>query len=207
MLWLATWKGQQPVAWTSRGNCPSKCIYSFILVMGLTLVSRGCLPPDLLRETLLSYEILFPSVGDARSRKILDRETAKHDLDSAFLSSLQYATAKRDAADQSRRPRDVKELYQRFPFWGQRLHELWDEAENPTPLTYFDRLSERKKSPRFTYWCAAIGISLAIMFGVLATVLGGIQVWISYCSWLDDPTVRGCSAGAKRSPASSAAPE
>lgn len=163
----------------------------------LTLYLRGCLPPDLLEETLRSYEIIFPSIGDMRSRDILNREISLYDLDPAFMGSLQLGVSTRSTGDQMLPPNDLGGLYKRFPFWGKRLHDLWKEADEPSPLSYIGRLSDRKKGSRFTYCCAVVAVSIAIMFGVFATVLGCIQVWISYCSWVDDPTVRGCGAGAK----------
>ncbi len=66
--------------------------------------------------------------------------------------------------------------------------------ENPTPVTRIERWSDKRKSARWTTWWVVLGLLFAVLFGFAATALGAVQVWISYCSWLDDPTVRGCSA-------------
>jgi hypothetical protein len=66
--------------------------------------------------------------------------------------------------------------------------------ENPTPVTRIERWSDKRKSARWATWWVVLGLLFAVLFGFAATALGAVQVWISYCSWLDDPTVRGCSA-------------
>lgn len=157
---------------------------------------RGCLPPQLLKETLATYTLLFPEPGDQASRTVLEREVAKNNLDSFFLSPLfsslsEYAVHEhpQDALD----PDDVRSLYQKYPHWAERLYSLWKEAEDPTPVTMLERWSESRKNPRFTYWCTVVSLSIAIAFGFVATALGALQVWISYCAWVDDPGATFCS--------------
>ncbi|KAM7195017.1 hypothetical protein V8F33_006886 [Rhypophila sp. PSN 637] len=161
-------------------------------------LSLGCLPPQLIRETLATYNLLFPEPGDEVSRTLLEKEVTKHNLDAFFLrpfpsSSSQSAVHEhpQDALD----PDDVRSLYRKYPYWAERLYSLWKEAEDPTPVTMVERWSESRKNPRFTYWCTVVSLSIAIAFGAVATMLGALQVWISYCSWLDDPGVALCSKG------------
>ncbi|KAK4209808.1 hypothetical protein QBC37DRAFT_45376 [Rhypophila decipiens] len=161
-------------------------------------LSIGCLPPQLIRETLATYSLLFPEPGDEVSRTLLEKEVTKHNLDAFFLrpfpsSSSQSAVHEHplDALD----PDDVRSLYRKYPYWAERLYSLWKEAEDPTPVTIVERWSESRKNPRFTYWCTVVSLSIAIAFGAVATMLGALQVWISYCSWLDDPGVALCSKG------------
>ncbi|KAI1328411.1 hypothetical protein F5Y16DRAFT_398344 [Xylariaceae sp. FL0255] len=117
-------------------------------------------------------------------------------LDPALLQPLLYPTFEHNSPADALHPVDINGLYKRFPFWAERLHDLWAEANNPTPITYIERLTHRKQSPRFSYWCTVVAIMIGILFGIFATLLGALQVWISYCSWLDDPSVTGC--GLKR---------
>jgi len=145
-----------------------------------------------LHETLATLEIVFPPVGDARSQCILAREVTRRGLDPALLQSLRFHPSDHDSPSDARKPTDFCGLYQRFPFWAARLHDLWAEADDPAPVSYIGRLTERKKSPRFMYWCGVMAVAVAILFGVVATILAALQVWISYCSWLDDPSVHGC---------------
>lgn len=49
------------------------------------MLSRGCLPPQLLREALATFNLLFPDPDDPLSQAILTREVATNELDEAFL--------------------------------------------------------------------------------------------------------------------------
>lgn len=60
---------------------------------------------------------------------------------------------------------------------------LWREAENPAPISKLGWWSESRKSPRFTYWVGVIALSLALFFGIVASVLSAAQVWVSYNAW------------------------
>lgn len=159
---------------------------------------RGCLPAQLLRETLLTFELLFPPVDDIKSRRILHKQVIQHSLDTAFLQQPFHTNVsfepEHNTPQEAKHIADVKGLYDRYPYWASRLHDFYSEAEDPTPLTYIGKFSERKRSPRFAYWCTFLGISIAIMFGVMSTLLGALQVWNSYCSWMRDEgsAPRGC---------------
>lgn len=152
--------------------------------------SRGCLPPPLLRETLSTLEILFPPVGNMRSQRLLAKEVARHNLDPILLQPIRFHASDHQNAGDVQKPTDVYGLYEQFPFWGARLQNLWAEAEEPTPTSFIGKLSDRKKSPRFMYWCGVLTLTVAVMFGIVSTILAALQVWISYCSWMGD--VSGC---------------
>ncbi|KAK4209730.1 hypothetical protein QBC37DRAFT_429942 [Rhypophila decipiens] len=173
--------GQGDVGTTSS----SSNIYSDFL-------SRGCLPPPLLRETLQTFDILFPIVGDTRTRRFLEKEVALRKLDPFLLDFLQTeSSADHETPSDVQRPTDIHGLYKQFPFWAARLQQLCSEAEDPEPTSSIGKYTERRKSPRFTYWCGLVAIMVAIAFGLVSTVLAALQVWISYCSWMDDSSVKG----------------
>ncbi|KAK4165506.1 hypothetical protein QBC43DRAFT_208455 [Cladorrhinum sp. PSN259] len=153
---------------------------------------RGCLPLPLLRETLLTLEILFPPVGNPGSQRLLAADVQNEGLDPMLLRTVQFHASTFDDVDDVQELTDVHSLYDQFPFWGARLQILWQEAEEPTPTSFIGKLSDRKKSPRFMWWCGLMAIAVAIMFGIVGTVLAALQVWISYCSWMDDANVFGC---------------
>jgi len=56
-------------------------------------------------------------------------------------------------------------------------------------MSWYEKWSDRRKSPRFMYWAGVLALVLAFLFGIFATVLGVLRVWISYCGW------KGPSAG------------
>jgi len=84
-------------------------------------------------------------------------------------------------------PEDIRSLYQKYPYWAERVYALWREADDPTPTTRIERWSESRKNPRFTYWCTVVSIAIAFSFGLVAAILSAVQTWISYCVWVDDP--------------------
>jgi hypothetical protein len=136
---------------------------------------------------LATLNLLFPEPGDELSQAILQGEVLRYGLDKSFLKPFpaHYGDHEhpRDALD----PEDIWSLYQKYPYWADRLYALWKEADDPTPITMIERWSESRKNPRFTYWCTVVSLIIAISFGIVATVLSAVQVWISYCSWISDP--------------------
>lgn len=156
----------------------------------LTFSPRGSPPPALLIETLSTYDLLFSNSSETL-RTIL-KEAIKED--SAFGSAFSTFSLPHDGPRDARTPDTIGLLYKRFPHWGGRLEDLWKEVDDPTPVTRIERFSEKRKSPRWTTWWVLLGLVFAILFGITATVLGAMQVWISWCSWMDDPAAKGCSA-------------
>jgi len=156
----------------------------------------GCLPPRLIRETLATFNLLFPKPGDELSRTILNNEVSKRGLDTFLLRPFPYQDGPHERPQDAVDPEDVRGLFQKYPYWAERLYTLWREADDPTPVTEIGRWSESRRNPRFTYWCAFLSLTLALMFGVAATILGALQVWISFCSWNDNQDGL-CMAGKK----------
>lgn len=79
-----------------------------------------------------------------------------------------------------------RELFERYPHWAVRLHILYTEAEDPTPVSWFGRWAERRRAARHTFWLTFLAFVAAALFGILASILAVIQVWISYCQWKGD---------------------
>lgn len=116
--------------------------------------------------------------------------------DAAFASPLsiysphQSHKAPRDA----RGPANVQDLYKRYPHWGERLHVLWREIENPTPMTGVEKWTEKRRGYFWTTWWGILGVTAAIVSLIITMGLGGVQVWIGYCAWMEDGSVMGCGA-------------
>ncbi|KAI0554385.1 hypothetical protein F4679DRAFT_525901 [Xylaria curta] len=143
---------------------------------------------DFLFGTLMTLQLLFP----ARDRKklkgkpirkatwvpglfhfMLNRQKLDSHLSSTFVPEGKY-----------QRPlTNRRELYERYPHWGLRLHMLLEEVEDPTPLSWMGRWSERRKAARYSFWVTFAAFVIAMVFGLVATILGAVQVWISYCQW------------------------
>lgn len=154
---------------------------------------------DLLEETLLTLDLIFPVVADDASRTILEKHVRKRKLDPYLLDRVHPDDRYHERPGDAIEPRDIKSLYERYPFWADRLYEIWREADDPTPITRIERWSEARRNPRFTYWCTVVSIMLAITFGMLSIGLAAAQLWIAWCDWVDDPTRAQC--GYKRASA------
>jgi hypothetical protein len=89
-------------------------------------------------------------------------------------------------------PRDVWGLYEKYRYRAHRLYELWRAAGDPTPVTRIERWTEARRNPRFIYWCAVVSIIAAMAFGMLATAIAAVQVWISSCGWVVRPSIAQC---------------
>ncbi|KAI0141977.1 hypothetical protein BJ166DRAFT_629804 [Pestalotiopsis sp. NC0098] len=155
-------------------------------------VKLGCLSPALLKETLLTFDLVFPVVGDRASRTILEKEVRDHGLDPYLLVHFYQDSRDHECPRDAIEPRDIKSLYEKYPYWADRLYDLWREADDPTPITTIERWSEARRNPRFTYWCAVVSIILAFTFGMISTGLAAVQVWIAWCDWIGDPTAAQC---------------
>lgn len=131
----------------------------------------------------MTISLLFPTAGDPKSRGILQREVAAYGLDPGFLQPSWLQDQPHDRLRDALDPVDIRALYEKYPYWGERLYDIWREADDPTPITAIERWTEAKRNPRFTYWCTVVAVSLAVLFGVTATAMGAVQVWIAYCDW------------------------
>ncbi|KAH8898204.1 hypothetical protein GQ53DRAFT_817499 [Thozetella sp. PMI_491] len=138
-------------------------------------LSIGCLPPSLLKETLATLSLLFPDPSSDLSQTILEKEVIKHGLDETFLRPLPTHYGEHQQPQDALDPEDVRGLYLKYPYWADRLYALWKEADDPAPITLIERWSESRRNPRFTYWCTVVSITIAILFGMVATGLSAVQ--------------------------------
>jgi hypothetical protein len=90
-----------------------------------------------------------------------------------------------------------RELFARYPHWALRLHILYAEAEDPTPVSWFGKWAERRKAARHTFWLTFIGFMVAILFGIVASIFAALQIWLSYCQWQGENVSAVCRTPAK----------
>ncbi|KAM0817567.1 hypothetical protein AB5N19_03373 [Seiridium cardinale] len=155
-----------------------------VLNMGASL-ERGYFPPTLLLETLMTFRILFPTHDAQWLRQRMRPKFRWPSFSTQHGSDLDERLAfpfEKEGA--YKRPLiNRRELYQRFPHWALRLDILYEEAEDPTPISWAGRWSERKKGARHSFWVTFGVFVVAIMFGVTTTLLGAVQLWVAFCDW------------------------
>jgi hypothetical protein len=148
----------------------------------------------LLYETLKTIELLIP----VRDRNWLGKKLRKGRLDGGGRWNWPWKKPTKKPLDQRLKapfkfwyienwdPRPLtnrRELFERYPYWAVRLHALYEEAEDPTPVSWIGRWSERRKAARHTFWLTYIAFVVALLFGIMGALLGTFQVWIAWCTW------------------------
>ena len=137
----------------------------------ITLVCSGALPRQLALECLDSVQkILFP-LTDRKSKSLL--------LSLISRSSFDPDCLRFDSA--SIRNDDEKDIA--YHYFGERLAELYDELENPTPRGPFEKWLERKSGARYVMLATLIGVIFAVILGMAGLAVGGYQAWIGYQQW------------------------
>lgn len=133
---------------------------------------RGVLPRAIALETLDSLQkILFP-LNEPKSKALL--------LSLTSSSSCHFDT---DILRYDSTPiRSPDEQVIPYHYFAERLAELYEELENPTPRG-FEKWFERKSGARYVMMATIAGVFLAIILGFASLALGGYQAWIGYQQW------------------------
>lgn len=76
---------------------------------------------------------------------------------------------------------DTRELFELYPHWVRRWQVLHQEVEAPTPVSRLDKRAQRRRDERQAFKVAYLSLLMAIGFGVVVTVPGVLQLWVSYC--------------------------
>ncbi|KAF7933211.1 hypothetical protein EAE99_003096 [Botrytis elliptica] len=125
-------------------------------------------PADFIQETVRSLALLFPQ-NDKDCRRWFKKVSTSHRLDKKAI--------------QCGRLRAEDRRIKNFPYWGERLStlkELFDEAEPGTiKQWWFDR---RKRVQWYTFWVAIWVLFLTVIFGIIQSVEGALQVYKAFQS-------------------------
>lgn len=137
----------------------------------ITSVCSGALPRQLALECLDSVQkILFP-LTDRKSKSLL--------LSLTSTSSFDPDCLRFDSA--SIRNNDEKDIA--YHYFGERLAELYDELENPTPHGSLEKWLERRSGARYIMLATLIGVIFAVILGMAGLAVGGYQAWVGYQQW------------------------
>lgn len=137
----------------------------------IPLKRSGALPRQLALECLDSVQkILFP-LTDRKSKTLLLSLTSKSSFDP---DCLRFDSA-------SIRNKDEKDIA--YHYFGERLAELYDELENPTPRGSLEKWLERRSGARYVMLATLIGVIFAVILGMAGLAVGGYQAWVGYQQW------------------------
>jgi hypothetical protein len=123
-------------------------------------------PEGLVEETLRTLALLFPG-NDPDGKKWFMRLPSGLNLDQNAINCGYLKT-------------DDRQI-EHFKFWHDRLailKQVFDEAQPKTiSQWWYDR---RNGVQWYTFWVAVLVLALTIFFGVIQSVEGGLQVYISF---------------------------
>lgn len=69
-----------------------------------------------------------------------------------------------------------------YSYFGQRLADLQAEINEPAAHG-FEKWFQRKSTPRYVMMATLAGVCFAIVLGLLALGLSGLQAWIAWQQW------------------------
>ncbi|KAH6866340.1 hypothetical protein BKA58DRAFT_459976 [Alternaria rosae] len=139
------------------------------------LVSRSqptacMLPRQLILEVFDTiHNVLFPS--DSESQALLSSLVAKHGFDEDLMRFESWDHYGHNDTILS------------YPYFGNRLAELYEELQNPKPRTRLESWFERKSGARYMLMATMIGVFIAVLIGILGLGISGFQAYVSYQQW------------------------
>lgn len=73
-------------------------------------------------------------------------------------------------------PATTRDIAQ-YPYWGRRFLEIRDEYDHTEPTTVKQWIvDKRKPNQRYTFWIAVVALVLALVFGLIQSITGILQV-------------------------------
>lgn len=126
---------------------------------------KSLLPDGVVNETLQTLALLLPS-ADAETRKWFKKVAATRELDTR---AIQCGRLKSD-----------RRQIERFQVWRDRLVTLKQVFDEAQPKTLSQWWHDRRNWVQwYTFWVAILVLVLTIMFGLIQSVEGALQVYTS----------------------------
>ncbi|KAL4906008.1 hypothetical protein BDW74DRAFT_177696 [Aspergillus multicolor] len=138
--------------------------------------ASGILPPGLVAETLDTLALLVPRY-DSATKKWFARKEA--DMKGSLDPEVRMARgpgmmAPLEAPHQTTGTRN-------FQYWGERLAILKNAYDASEPRTVRQWWTDRRRRVQWaTFWIAALVLILTVLFGIVQSVEGGLQVYKAY---------------------------
>ncbi|KXX78180.1 hypothetical protein MMYC01_205489 [Madurella mycetomatis] len=146
------------------------------------VMEGGYYDAGFLWETLMTYKLLFPFQDEQWLKAMITRggDDGPKDLRLVSPATMEIPWSLRAY---ELLPRGTKELYKLYPHWGLRLQIIFEEAEDPTPVTAMSMWFDRHKASRHAFGITVFAFTVTILFGLLSLGVGGAQIWIALCTW------------------------
>ena len=127
--------------------------------------SLRLLPTGLAEETLRTLRLLFPRSDE--NTALLDAEMKTNLFDKVLFDLNGLTAAERDIGH--------------FHFWRERLGDLSLFYDDARPHGIRGLWKDRRKRDQwFNSWVGIVAIALAVFFGLVQSIEGGIQVYKAY---------------------------
>lgn len=78
-----------------------------------------------------------------------------------------------------------------YRYFGNRLVDLFEELEDPSPRGILETWFQRKSGARHVMMATLIGVIIAIILGILGLVVGIFQAWVAYEAWKHPVNIEG----------------
>jgi len=129
------------------------------------------LPRQLILEVFETiHNVLLPS--DHESQALLSSLVAKHGFDNDLLRFESWNHYGHN-----------DDTILSYPYFGNRLAELYEELQNPKPRNRLENWFERKSGARYMLMATMIGVFIAVIIGILGLGISGFQAYVSYQQW------------------------
>ncbi|KAK8131132.1 hypothetical protein PG984_007570 [Apiospora sp. TS-2023a] len=134
-------------------------------------VKQPLFPAGFLEETLRTFSLLFPQ-NDIASQKWLSAQIKRrgnNSLDPALMYSGSLWTHER--------------RYENFKYWNNRLVILKQALDDARPQTMMQWWHDRRHGVQwYTFWVAILVFIVTIFFGIVQSLEGALEVWLSWKS-------------------------
>ena len=153
-------------------RCKRYCSIKSNQVAWMLTLERPLLPPAFVEETLSTLALLLPEY--------------EHDVQTWF-ESVQKNRRKLGKTPLDALARENKQLkaeerqIENFVYWHDRLvilKQVYDEAEPQNMRQWWH--DRRKRVQWYTFWVAAMVLSLTVFFGLVQSIEGALQVYITF---------------------------
>ncbi|KAM7199704.1 hypothetical protein V8F33_004356 [Rhypophila sp. PSN 637] len=141
---------------------------------------RFTFPRSLALETLQTLNVLFPPPSHPQfhqCQSLLRSLVSKSNFDPDIL---RFGTTAYQLPSESS-PSKIRQ--HEYPIWGTRLMALHSELEDPAPRGILDNWLERRSKSRHVMMVTLVGVTVAVLLGVLSLGVSIFQAWISWQEW------------------------